>query len=66
MDVFEFIEAIIQHIPDKQFKMIRHYGAYSRKKKRKYRRYLSLQSLTQMKLDDFGRKVGFFFQNVVI
>ena len=55
MSVFEFIEAIIQHIPDRQFKMIRHYGAYSQKKKHKYRMYLSLESLTQMKLDDFKR-----------
>lgn len=29
--VFEFIEAIIQHIPDKNFKLIRYYGVYSRK-----------------------------------
>lgn len=31
MDVFEFIGAMIQHIPDRQFKMIRYYGAYARK-----------------------------------
>ncbi len=28
-----FITSLIQHIPPKQFKLIRHYGAYSRKAK---------------------------------
>lgn len=55
MEVFEFIQAIIQHIPDRHFKMIRHYGAYCRKWKKKYRRYLSLESLTQANLDDFNK-----------
>ncbi|MBE9594643.1 MAG: transposase [Proteobacteria bacterium] len=31
MSVDEFIHAIIQHIPEKQFKMIRYYGSYCRK-----------------------------------
>lgn len=35
MDVFEFIKALIQHIPDRNFKMIRYYGAYGRRVKRK-------------------------------
>jgi hypothetical protein len=30
MAVREFIKALIQHIPDRNFKMIRHYCAYSR------------------------------------
>lgn len=29
MVMFEFIEALIQHIPNRQFKMIRYYGAYA-------------------------------------
>jgi hypothetical protein len=36
MEVREFIKALIQHIPDRNFKMIRYYGAYSRKTKRRY------------------------------
>ena len=56
MGVFKFIEGIIQHIPDRQFKMIRHYGAYCRKRKRMFKRYLPLRSLTQLKLYDFKRK----------
>jgi len=31
MSVDEFISAIIQHVPERQFKMIRYYGSYSRK-----------------------------------
>jgi len=30
MNVDEFISSLIQHIPDRQFKMIRHYGVYAR------------------------------------
>jgi hypothetical protein len=46
MPVFEFIKAIIQHIPDKNFKMIRYYGAYCRKLKRKYSFYFVQESIT--------------------
>lgn len=56
MKVDDFIMAVIQHIPDKQFKMIRYYGAYSRKWKGKYARYLAQESTTQLKLCDFGKK----------
>jgi hypothetical protein len=55
MDVDDFIMAIIQHIPDKQFKMIRYYGAYNRKWKKRYAHYL-LESITQIKLCNFGEK----------
>ena len=30
MSVFDFISAIIQHIPEKNFRMVRYYGVYSR------------------------------------
>ena len=33
MLVHDFISAIIQHIPEKNQKLVRHYGAYSRRKK---------------------------------
>ena len=57
MEIFEFIEALIQHIPDRQFKMIRYYGAYARKWKSKFRFYLQ-ESITQLKLSDFPKKRG--------
>lgn len=58
MSVFEFIGAIIQHIPDVQFKMIRYYGAYGRRVKGKYSRGLGYGSITQGKIEDFpgGRR----------
>jgi hypothetical protein len=31
MKVFDFIASVVQHIPNKNFKMIRYYGLYSRK-----------------------------------
>lgn len=34
--VFDFISSLIQHIPPRQFKMIRYYGIYSRNQRRKY------------------------------
>jgi len=57
MDVFEFIEALIQHIPDHQFKMIRYYGAYARKWKSKFKLYVQ-ESITQSKLSDFSTNRG--------
>ena len=54
LDVFEFIGALIQHIPDRQFKMIRYYGAYARKWKSEFAFYLQ-GSITQSKLTDFPR-----------
>jgi len=57
MGVFQFIEALIQHIPDRQFKMIRYYGAYARKWKSRFRFYLQ-ESITQSKLSDFPKKSG--------
>jgi len=57
MGVFQFIEALIQHIPDRQFKMIRYYGAYARKWKSQFRFYLQ-ESITQSKLSDFPKKSG--------
>jgi len=54
--VDEFIRAIIQHVPERQFKMIRYYGSYSRKWKSRYKRYLSHSSIRQCKLDELEAK----------
>lgn len=56
MGVFEFMEAILQHIPDRQFKMIRYYGAYCRKWKGRYAHYLAQRSIRQTVLSDFPQK----------
>jgi hypothetical protein len=52
MEVRVFIKALIQHIPDRNFKMIRYYGAYSRKTKKNYSGYLQ-RSITQTTFDNF-------------
>jgi Putative transposase. len=54
MSVDEFITALLRHLPDKQFKTIRYYGAYYRRKRRFFKRLLGcLVSITQRKLDRF-------------
>jgi hypothetical protein len=49
MGVEDFITAIIRHIPDKQFKIIRYYGAYSRRKRKVFDGILHLISMIQAK-----------------
>jgi hypothetical protein len=56
MDIDDFIHAIIQHVPERQFKMIRYYGAYCRKWKSRYNRYLSHSSIRGCKIDEIGDK----------
>ena len=55
MKVEEFIKALIQHIPDRNFKMIRYYGAYGRRIKKRYSGYLQ-RSLNQLTFADFSKK----------
>ena len=55
MKVQEFIKALIQHIPDRNFKMIRYYGAYGRRIKKRYSGYLQ-RSIKQTTFSDFLRK----------
>lgn len=57
MGVREFIKALIQHIPDRNFKMIRYYGAYSRRTKSRYAGYLQ-RSIKQSTFEDFITKVN--------
>jgi len=56
MNVDDFIHAVIQHVPERQFKMIRYYGAYCRKWKSRYKRYLSHSSIKQCKIEEFCDK----------
>jgi hypothetical protein len=50
MVVEEFISAVIGHIPDPQFKTVRHYGVYARGKRRFFKRLLGVVSMVQRKL----------------
>lgn len=56
MSVDEFIGSVIRHIPEPQFKMIRHYGAYCRKWSRKYKHMIGQSSITQRSLADYCPK----------
>lgn len=55
ISVDDFISALIQHIPEKQFKMIQYYGAYARRTKKRFRSYLQ-SSILQLSLFRFGLK----------
>jgi hypothetical protein len=55
MEVENFIKALIQHIPDRNFKMIRYYGSYGRRIKKLFSGYLQ-RSLNQTTFDDFSKK----------
>ena len=56
MPVNDFITALIRHIPPEQFKMIRYYGAYARRSKKRFKKYLQ-SSIEQLKLTLFGIEV---------
>ncbi len=45
----DFITALIRHIPPPQFKMIRYYGAYARRTKKRFKKHLQ-SSIEQTKL----------------
>ena len=47
LKVFDFIASVVQHIPDKNFKMVRYYGLYSRKGTRKVGKICLQSSLKQ-------------------
>lgn len=53
MSVDQFITALIQHIPPPQFKMIRYYGAYARRSKKRYGAKV-LSGIKQLNLHNFG------------
>lgn len=60
MDVLDFISALIQHIPEKQFKMIRYYGAYARRSKKIFYKHATQSSIgsVQVSLNSvLGRKM---------
>jgi hypothetical protein len=53
MAVFDFMRAITQHIPARQFKVIRHYGACWRRLKSRLRNFLALRSLRQANMEEY-------------
>ena len=55
MNTDDFITALIQHIPEPQFKMIRYYGAYARNRKKLFKKHLQ-SSIEQTNLLKYGIK----------
>ena len=52
----DFITALIKHIPPRQFRMIRYYGAYARRTKGNFKKHLQ-STIEQTKLMIFGIKL---------
>ena len=49
MSVFDFISAIIQHIPERNFRLVRYYGVYSRNNIKRYKK-IEYQSVIEDKI----------------
>jgi hypothetical protein len=60
MHVYDFISAIIQHIPEKNQKLVRYYGGYSRKKLKLIDKKVNQSSLTNFVEDKPPKKRRFF------
>ncbi len=56
MSVMKFVGAVMQHVPDKNFKMVRYYGLYSRKKKKNVKAFCKQSSLKQLVLGSEPKK----------
>jgi len=56
MIVEEFIAGIIGHIPDRQFKTVRYYGAYYRVKRMHFKEQLGMISIAQVLLTKYVEK----------
>jgi len=55
MDKYEFIHNVIKHIPDKHFKMVRHFGLHSRRSKKKVREIMTnLKKVIQVIVKPFN------------
>jgi len=57
MDALDFISALVQHVPEKQFKMIRYYGAYARRSKKIFYKH-STQSSIESKQISLNHALG--------
>lgn len=55
MSVFDFISAIIQHIPERNFRLVRYYGIYSRNNAERFKK-LKHQSVIEHKILDINKE----------
>lgn len=56
MTVNEFMSAVIGHVPEKNFKMVRHYGAYARNQRKKLGELRGLSGIQQLKLTEYTKR----------
>ena len=52
--------SILQHIPDKNFRLVRYYGAYARRKKQVVKRFIQQSIIMQKNIEDFDSKREFY------
>ena len=52
LGVFEFIEALLQHVPERNFKVVRHYGVYARQLRKTFRPGAEHWSIEQGRTED--------------
>jgi hypothetical protein len=53
VNVHGFMYSVLQHIPPKQFRMVRYYGAYSRRKSKLIKKFVKQSTIRQKILGDF-------------
>lgn len=59
MNVEAFIGAIIQHVPEKHFRLVRYYGAYARRKKAIVKIFIQQSIIRQQTVVSFSEKRTF-------
>ncbi|MBI5331958.1 MAG: transposase [Candidatus Aenigmarchaeota archaeon] len=57
MTVFEFIEMLIKHVPDKNFKMVRWYGLYSRRTWKRVKMLMALMGKYSIEREQYLSKL---------
>jgi len=60
MSVHGFMYSILQHIPDKNFRLVRCYGVYARRKKQVIKRFIQQSIIMQKNVEDIGSKREFY------
>lgn len=59
MLVHEFIAALVQHIPERQFRLVRYYGAYARRKKAIVKAFIQQSTVRLQTVASFREKRTF-------
>lgn len=55
----DFIGSVVQHIPEKQFRLVRYFGAYARRKKAVIKAFIKQSTVIQETLTSFTKKREF-------